>query len=42
MILHGGIGPATVIGGKVHAMGTNAARQSDLLVAEADESDGRS
>ncbi len=41
-ILHkAGLDPTTVIGGKVHAMGTNARLgQSDLLVAEADESDG--
>ena len=36
-----GLDPTTVIGGVVHAMGTNARLgQSDLLVAEADESDG--
>ncbi|MGH7789659.1 MAG: UDP-N-acetylmuramate--L-alanine ligase [Candidatus Binatia bacterium] len=36
-----GMDPTTVIGGKVHAMGTNARLgQSELLVAEADESDG--
>jgi len=41
-ILHkAGLDPTMVIGGKVHAMGTNARLgQSDLLVAEADESDG--
>ena len=41
-ILHkAGMDPTTVIGGKVHAMGTNARLgQGDLLVAEADESDG--
>jgi UDP-N-acetylmuramate--alanine ligase len=36
-----GMDPTTVIGGRVHAMGTNArAGQGELLVAEADESDG--
>jgi UDP-N-acetylmuramate--alanine ligase len=41
-ILHrGGMDPTTVIGGKVHSMGTNARLgQGELLVAEADESDG--
>jgi UDP-N-acetylmuramate--alanine ligase len=36
-----GMDPTMVIGGKVHAMGTNARLgQGELLVAEADESDG--
>ena len=36
-----GMDPTTVIGGKVHALGTNAhLGRGDLLVAEADESDG--
>ncbi len=36
-----GLDPTVIIGGKLNAMGTNAARgEGDLLVAEADESDG--
>ena len=36
-----GLDPTVVIGGKVHALGTNAQLgHSDLMVAEADESDG--
>ncbi len=36
-----GLDPTVVIGGKLNALGTNAARgQGELLVAEADESDG--
>jgi UDP-N-acetylmuramate--alanine ligase len=36
-----GLDPTVVIGGKLNAIGTNAARGAgDLLVAEADESDG--
>ena len=36
-----GLDPTVVIGGKVHALGTNAQLgQGDLMVAEADESDG--
>ena len=36
-----GLDPTVVIGGKLNVLGTNAARgQGDLLVAEADESDG--
>jgi UDP-N-acetylmuramate--alanine ligase len=36
-----GLDPTVVIGGKLNALGTNAARGAgDLLVAEADESDG--
>jgi UDP-N-acetylmuramate--alanine ligase len=36
-----GLDPTVVIGGKLNALGTNAARGlGDLLVAEADESDG--
>jgi len=41
ILARAGMDPTTVIGGKVHAMGTNARLgQSELLVAEADESDG--
>jgi UDP-N-acetylmuramate--alanine ligase len=36
-----GLDPTVIIGGKLNALGTNAARGAgDLLVAEADESDG--
>jgi UDP-N-acetylmuramate--alanine ligase len=36
-----GLDPTVIIGGKLNALGTNAARgRGDLLVAEADESDG--
>lgn len=36
-----GLDPTVIIGGKLNALGTNAAHgQGDLLVAEADESDG--
>ncbi len=38
---HAGLDPTVVIGGKLNAIGTNArAGSGDLLVAEADESDG--
>jgi UDP-N-acetylmuramate--alanine ligase len=41
ILARAGLDPTTVIGGKVHAMGTNARLgQGELLVAEADESDG--
>jgi UDP-N-acetylmuramate--alanine ligase len=41
ILARGGLDPTTVIGGKVHQMGTNARLgQGELLVAEADESDG--
>jgi UDP-N-acetylmuramate--alanine ligase len=41
ILARAGMDPTTVIGGKVHQMGTNARLgQSELLVAEADESDG--
>ncbi|HFE46879.1 MAG TPA: UDP-N-acetylmuramate--L-alanine ligase [Nannocystis exedens] len=41
-VLHaGGVDPTVVIGGKLNALGTNARLgQSDLMVVEADESDG--
>ncbi len=41
ILARAGMDPTTVIGGKVHGMGTNARLgQGELLVAEADESDG--
>ena len=41
ILARAGLDPTTVIGGKVRAMGTNARLgQGELLVAEADESDG--
>ncbi len=41
ILARAGMDPTTVIGGKVHAMGSNARLgQGELLVAEADESDG--
>jgi UDP-N-acetylmuramate--alanine ligase len=41
ILARAGLDPTMVIGGKVHAMGTNARLgQGELLVAEADESDG--
>jgi UDP-N-acetylmuramate--alanine ligase len=41
ILARAGLDPTTVIGGKVHAMGANARLgQGDLMVAEADESDG--
>ena len=41
ILARAGLDPTTVIGGKVHGMGTNARLgQGELLVAEADESDG--
>jgi len=41
ILARAGLDPTVVIGGKVHAMGTNARLgQGELLVAEADESDG--
>jgi UDP-N-acetylmuramate--alanine ligase len=41
ILARAGMDPTTVIGGKLHQMGTNARLgQSELLVAEADESDG--
>jgi UDP-N-acetylmuramate--alanine ligase len=41
ILARAGLDPTTVIGGKVHAMGSNARLgQGELLVAEADESDG--
>jgi UDP-N-acetylmuramate--alanine ligase len=41
ILARAGLDPTTVIGGKVHSMGTNARLgQGELLVAEADESDG--
>jgi UDP-N-acetylmuramate--alanine ligase len=41
VLAHGGLDPTAVIGGKLNAFGSNAKLgQGDLLVAEADESDG--
>ncbi|MDP3278125.1 MAG: UDP-N-acetylmuramate--L-alanine ligase [Deltaproteobacteria bacterium] len=41
VLQHAGLDPTVVIGGKLNALGTNArAGTGDLLVAEADESDG--
>ncbi len=41
VLQHAGLDPTVVIGGKLNALGTNArAGSGDLLVAEADESDG--
>ena len=41
MLAHAGLDPTFVIGGKVNAMGTHARLgRSDLLITEADESDG--
>lgn len=41
VLAHAGLDPTVVIGGKLNALGTNAkAGNGDLLVAEADESDG--
>ncbi len=41
VLAHAGLDPTVVIGGKLNAIGTNAKRgDGDLLVAEADESDG--
>jgi len=41
ILARAGLDPTTVIGGKVHGMGSNARLgQGELLVAEADESDG--
>jgi UDP-N-acetylmuramate--alanine ligase len=41
ILAHGGLDPTAVIGGKLNAFGSNAKLgQGDLLVAEADESDG--
>jgi len=41
ILARAGMDPTTVIGGRVHGMGTNARLgQGELLVAEADESDG--
>ncbi len=41
MLAHAGLDPTFVVGGKVDAMGTHARLgRSDLLIAEADESDG--
>jgi UDP-N-acetylmuramate--alanine ligase len=41
VLAHAGLDPTVVIGGKLNAIGTNArAGTGDLLVAEADESDG--
>jgi UDP-N-acetylmuramate--alanine ligase len=41
VLQHAGLDPTVVIGGKLNAIGTNArAGAGDLLVAEADESDG--
>ncbi len=41
MLAHAGLDPTFVVGGKVNAMGTHARLgRSDLLIAEADESDG--
>jgi UDP-N-acetylmuramate--alanine ligase len=38
---HAGLDPTSVIGGRVHMLGSNARMgQGDILVAEADESDG--
>jgi UDP-N-acetylmuramate--alanine ligase len=41
VLAHGGLDPTVVIGGKLNSIGSNAKLgQGDLLVAEADESDG--
>lgn len=41
MLAHAGLDPTFVVGGRVDAMGTHARLgRSDLLIAEADESDG--
>ncbi len=41
VLTHAGLDPTVVIGGKLNAIGTNAkAGSGDILVAEADESDG--
>ncbi len=41
VLAHGGLDPTAVIGGKLNSFGSNAKLgQGDLLVAEADESDG--
>ena len=41
MLAHAGLDPTFVVGGKVNALGTHARLgRSDLLIAEADESDG--
>ena len=41
VLAHGGLDPTAVIGGKLNAFGSNAKLgQGELLVAEADESDG--
>ena len=41
VLAHAGLDPTFVVGGKVNAMGTHARLgRSDLLIAEADESDG--
>jgi UDP-N-acetylmuramate--alanine ligase len=41
LLAAGGLDPTVVVGGKVHALGTNAwLGKGDFLVAEADESDG--
>ncbi len=41
MLAHAGLDPTFVVGGKVDAMGTHARLgKSDVLIAEADESDG--
>ena len=41
VLAHAGLDPTFVVGGKVNAMGTHARLgQSDLLITEADESDG--
>ncbi len=41
VLLEGGLDPTIVVGGRVHALGTNARLgQGQFLVAEADESDG--
>ena len=41
VLAHGGLDPTAVIGGKLNIFGSNAKLgQGDLLVAEADESDG--
>ena len=41
VLRHAGLDPTVVVGGKVNALGTNAALgEGDLFVAEADESDG--
>jgi UDP-N-acetylmuramate--alanine ligase len=41
VLVHAGLDPTVVIGGKLNSLGSNATRGAgDLLVAEADESDG--